>query len=195
MIEQRQNHYGSVFTEIEINVANKVIRDQVNRGLWDREEEQDLQQEVFLHLWKQRHNYIDSTQYANYVRLVTKRKLENLRQHRDAQIRKPEGCILPLDHEYQVEHYEETEKLKLSNTLVDESAIPPGDSRLDMYDDMWNVVKNEKPIFQSIFKLWYEGHSVKSMAEELSMKRTTLSDWVQKFKKMIRQAGLEDYLK
>ena len=195
MIEQRQNHYGSVFTEIEINVAKKVIRDQVNSGLWNREEEHDLQQEVFLHLWKQRHNYKDSTQYANYVRLVTKRKLENLRQHRDAQIRKPEGDILSFDHEYQVEHYEETEKLILSNALVDESAIPPGDPRLDMYDDMWNVVKNEKPIFQSIFKLWYEGHSVKSMAEELGMKRTTLSDWVQKFRKMIREVGLEDYLK
>ncbi len=193
MKTQTKNQYDSLFTTVELNITKALIIQYVSSGGWSEVYEDDLYQEVFMHLWKMRDRYIHQEKYANYVKMIVKNKILSLIEKRDTKSRRPEGKIISLDEVHSLE--ELSEILTFEDTIADKSAIPPGDPRLDIYDNMWNVVKNEKPIFQSIFKLWFEGHSVKSMAEELGMKRTTLSDYVQKFKRMMREAGLEDYLK
>jgi len=193
MKQQRRNQYDSIFTTIEINVAKSIIRNAVNNGGWLEEDEQDLEQEIFAHLWKKRHHYIYQDRYANYVRKIVERKLLNLIEIRDAQKRKPDGMVLSMSEQYSNEPL--SEKLTFEDTIPDESAIPPGDTRLEIYDRMWNVVKNEKPIFQMIFKLWLEGHTGKSMAKVLDKSRTAVSDQIQKFKQLMKDAGLDKYLK
>lgn len=193
MINNRQNHYDSVFTEIERNVALKVIRDAVNTGKWKREEEDDLKQSVFKHLCEKRSKYITKKRYANYVRRMVKNKILNLIEIRDAQKRIPDNVVMSLDYEYSFD--ESGENLVLEDILYNKSDVIPGDDRSFLYEEIWNIVKNEKPIFQEIFKLWLEGHTVSSMAKKMGKKRTTVSDHVQIFKRMIKKSGLDDYLK
>ena len=193
MEKQKKNQYGSVFTEIERNVALKVIRDAVNTGKWKREEEDDLKQSVFKHLCEKRSKYITKKRYANYVRRMVKNKILNLIEIRDAQKRIPDNVVMSLDYEYSFDV--SGENLVLEDILYNKSDVIPGDDRSFLYDEIWNIVKNEKPIFQEIFKLWLEGHTVSSMAKKMGKKRTTISDQVQKLKRMIKDAGLDDYLK
>ncbi len=193
MEKQKKNQYGSVFTEIERNVALKVIRDAVNTGKWKREEEDDLKQSVFKHLCEKRSKYITKKRYANYVRRMVKNKILNLIEIRDAQKRIPDNVVMSLDYEYSFD--ESGENLVLEDILYNKSDVIPGDDRSFLYEEIWNIVKNEKPIFQEIFKLWLEGHTVSSMAKKMGKKRTTVSDHVQIFKRMIKKSGLDDYLK
>ncbi len=193
MRNTRQNHYGSVFTEIEINVAMKVIRDTINNGEWPRDEEDDLKQFIFIHLWQKRDKYITKPRYANYVRRMVKNKIINELEKRNAKKRKPKRKLLSLDNPITTD--ESGDETTLYHTTCDESAIQPDDPSLQLYDEIWKIVNSRQPNLRDVCVLLLDGVSVTEMAKKMGKKRTTVSNHVQIFKRMIKKSGLDDYLK
>ncbi|NQV37209.1 MAG: sigma-70 family RNA polymerase sigma factor [Candidatus Marinimicrobia bacterium] len=193
MRSKRQNQYGSVFTEIEINVAMKVIHDTINNGEWPRDEEDDLKQFIFIHLWEKRDKYITKLRYANYVRRIVKNKILNLNEKRNAKKRKPKSKLLSLDNPITTD--ESGDETTLYHTTCDDSTIQPDDPSLEIYNEIWSLIKKQQPNLQDVCEQLLNGVSITEMAKIIGKKRTTVSDKVQKLKRMIKDAGFDAYIK
>jgi len=182
----RQNRYGSFFTEIEINVVNKVVRKAL--AYWPIEDKADLEQELFMHLFTVRHSYITADKYANYVKTVAQRKVYNLieKQTRKKQI--------PIQQVHRLFEPVGQTGVSLAEVIADQTTLPPDHYSTQLNADLWALVAGKHSLYSEILRYKLSGHTVTSMAQAINLNRTTVSTYYAELKKMIITARLDRYL-
>lgn len=170
MESQREEHMDSVTFEAIIDKFAAELLNRATHLTKDKDQAEDLVQDVFMDLWERREKLQIQTSISGY--LHTSLKHHFLRQVSRNQL-----------HEQAVEHllYKMNQ---LEGTVLDVMAAH------DLHQTLTSVLDQLPDTMQQIFKLRQEDHSLREIAQALGLAEQTVKSYHSELNRRIREAIL-----
>jgi len=191
-------NYSGLFQSWEIAVAKDLVDEFQNKWLClERDEFDDLLQEVLTHWRSKRDRYRDAGRASRktFMGRVIRNKLTDLVRKRESNKRKVDYIAVSLDEPLA----DEEDSSTLGDT-IDESTVKGGSPdpffRVDLRIDLSRVLKKFTPHQKKLCHLLGEkGLTVTEASDYLKTPRSTIYDELKRIGELFQREGLRDYLK
>ncbi|MFQ5870168.1 MAG: RNA polymerase sigma factor [Candidatus Zixiibacteriota bacterium] len=190
-------NYSGLFQSWEIAVAKDLVDEFQNKWLClERDEFDDLLQEVLTHWRSKRDRYRDAGRASRktFMGRVIRNKLTDLVRERESDKRKASCIADSLDEP--IGNEEDSPTLA---DMIDESAVAGGSSdpffRVDLGIDLSRALKKLTLGQRKLYHLLEKGFTVKEASEYLKTPRSTVYDELKRIGKLFEKEGLKEYLR